>query len=165
MRSKVTLGDYLSEAQLRTLVKDYQVEQKIGADNRTIGGSRTPRRRQSEELSGIAAVRARVQWQRHKRQRGEWKSNQPYMTWAELCDRFERRYERLESEAEIFAIMQGQRTRKKGDVRSNAIKANRPCPGRGGRIVHRPEIPEERCSKPIRVKSEQRSGTRSGRLL
>ena len=162
------LGDYLTEEQLRTLVKDYQVEQKHGSDNRTIGGSRTPKSRQRKELSGIQAVRAKVSWMRRKRYEGKWESRKPYMTFEEAAKRYEqrmeRRYERLESGEEIFAIMQDERTRKKADVRAQAIKANRPCPGKGGSIVHRPEIKEERCSKPIRVKSE-RSGPRSGRLI
>ena len=62
MKRTITLGDYLTEAQLRTLVKDYQVEQKYGATMpyRENTGSRTPKRRQSEELSDIDAIRKRA---------------------------------------------------------------------------------------------------------
>jgi len=163
MCKSITLGDFLTEAQLRTLVKDYQVEQKHGTDNRSIGGSRAPKRRHSE-LSGVEAVRARVQWERHKKQRGEWVSKKPYLSFKDACDRYERRHERLESGDEIFAIMQGQSTRKKADIRAHATKANRPCPGIGGRIVRRPTIDEGKGSKPIRIKRE-RTGVRSGWLV
>lgn len=154
MKHTITLGDYLSEAQLRTLVKDYQVEQKYGAKTPYCvnTGSRTPRSRQSEELSGVAAVRARVQGYRHARQRGELKVR-PYVSQADAIARYERSGEaraRLESREQMFAIGQGQATRKKSDIRANAIAGGR----RGGRIVHRPTIDEGK-SAPIRMRSKR----------
>lgn len=140
MRCVNSLGDYFTEAQLRTLVKNYQVEQKYGAKKsyRNDKGSRTPKRRHSEELSGIDAVRSRVQRQRHIRQKVEFRRKPiPYISVDDAMARYERRHERLESCEQMFAIGQGQRFKKKADIRANAIKG-----GRGGKIVHRPTIDE-----------------------
>lgn len=143
------LGDYLSEAQLRTLVRDYQVEQKYGSM-----GSPAPKRRKSE-LSGVDAVRDRVQRQRHYRQAGI--SRKPYLSQSEAIARYERRRERLERGEEMFFIGQGESTRKKSDIRATAVKGGRP--GHGGRISHRPTIGEDRCA-PIHVKSERKATDR-----
>lgn len=145
MKRTITLGDYLTEAQLRTLVKDYQVEQKHRATMpyREKKGSRTPKRRQSEELSEIDAIRGRVQYQRHKRQAGTWKNRNPYLSQSEAIARYERVWELsapLESREQMFAIGQGESTRKKSDIKANAIGGGRGR--RGGRIVRRPIIPE-----------------------
>lgn len=131
MRTIATLGDFLSEAQLRTLVKDYQVEQRYGSMGRPA------RSRGKGSLSGVDAVRARVQNYRHKRQRGEWKSKTPYISVDDAIERYERRGEHLESCEQMFAIGQGQRFKKKADIRANVIKG-----GRGGIICRRPTIDE-----------------------
>ena len=139
MKTVTMLGDYLSEAQLRTLVRDYQVEQKHGSMES----------RARKELSGVEAVRARVQNYRHRRQRGEWKTPKPYLSQEEAIARYERRGERLESREQMFAIGQGQSTRKHTDIRATAVKG-----GRGGRITHRPTINEGMGNtKRVRTKS------------
>lgn len=141
MRQVTTLGDYLTEAQLRTLVKDYQVEQKYGATMpyRENTGSRTPKRRQSEELSDIDAIRKRVQRQRHIRQGVERRRKPiPYLSQQDAIARYERRGERLERGEEMFLIGQGQATRKHSDIRATTIPGGR---GRkGARITKRPTI-------------------------
>lgn len=140
MRSVTTLGDLLSEAQLRTLVKDYQVEQKYG----TIASP--ARKRRNGSLSDIDAIRRRVQHQRHERQRGKL-PKRSYLSVEEAIARFERHEGRLESREQMFAIGQGQATRKKTDIRATAIKG-----GRGGRITHRPTIDEGKGTS-IRVRN------------
>ena len=147
MKCATMLGDYLSEAQLRTLVRDYQVEQKYGSM-----GSPAHKRRKSE-LLGVAGVRARVQNYRHKRQRGEL-PKRAYISQEDAIARYERAWERMESCEEIFAICQGQSTRKHSDIRANAIKGGR---RHGGRVVHRPTI-KEKSGVPTRVarRSENR---------
>jgi hypothetical protein len=136
MRQVTTLGDYLTEAQLRTLVKDYQVEQKYGATMpyRENTGSRTPKRRQSEELSGVDAIRKRVQRQRHERHAGI--SRKPYLSQQDAIARYERRRERLESGEEMFFIGQGESTRKHSDIRATTVPGGRGR--RGARITKRP---------------------------
>lgn len=139
MRQVTTLGDLLTEAQLRTLVKDYQVEQKYGATMpyREKSGSRTPKRRQSEELSDIDAIRRRVQRQRHVRQGVEHRRKPiPYVSQQEAIERYERRGERLERGEQMFAIGQGESTRKKSDIRATTIPGGRGH--RGARITRRP---------------------------
>jgi len=141
MRQITTLGDYFTEAQLRTLVKDYQVEQKYGATMpyREKTGSRTPKRRQSEKLSGVDAVRYRVQRQRKIRQ-GEIRSKEPvpYLSQDEAFARYERRCDgsRLESGEQMFFIGQGESTRKHSDIRATTVPGGRGH--RGARITHRP---------------------------
>lgn len=140
MRQVTTLGDYLTEAQLRTLVKDYQVEQKYGygatMPYRENTGSRTPKRRQGEELSDIDAIRKRVQRQRHIRQGVERRRKPiPYLSQQEAIARYERRRERLESGEEMFFIGQGESTRKHSDIRATTVPGGRGH--RGARITHR----------------------------
>lgn len=152
MKCVTMLGDYLSEAQLRTLVRDYQVEQKYGTM-----GSPAPKRRKSG-LSGVDAVRDRVQRQRHYRQGTERRKKPiPYLSQEAAIARYERRGERLERGEEMFFIGQGESTRKKTDIRATAVKGGRP--GHGGRITHRPTIDEGKCA-PIRVKSERKATDR-----
>lgn len=127
VRNVATLGDLLSEEQLRTLVKDYQVVQKYGF------------RGNSKKLSGIAAVRARVSRYRYKRDNGLLKPRR-YVSIDDAMARYERRGERLEAREQMFYEGQGVAIRKKTDIRANAIKGGH---GRGGRIVHRPTIHEE----------------------
>ena len=138
MDKKVTLGDYLTEAQLRTLVKDYQVEQKYGAKPyREKTGSRTPKCRQSEELSDIDAIRKRVQRQRHIRHGVERRKKPiPYLSQQEAIARYERRGERLERGEEMFYIGQGQAIRKHSDIRATTVPGGRGH--RGARITKRP---------------------------
>ena len=142
MRNVATLGDFLSEEQLRTLVKDYRVVQKYGFRDNKIPKS---------ELSGVAGVRARMNRYRYKRD-NHLLPARPYISTEEAMERYERREGRLESGEQMFRIGQGQATRKKTDIRANAIKGGH---GRGGRIVHRPEIPEK-SGKPYRVVSPTR---------
>lgn len=125
MSKKILLGDYLTEAQLRKLTGGKKLEQK-------------KRQPSISELTGVDAIRARVQWERHKRQKGEWKSRKPYMSIEDAMARFERAGERLERGEEMFFIGQGQAIRKRSDVRATAVKGGRP--GHGGRITHRPTI-------------------------
>ena len=149
MASSIRLGDYLTEAQLRTLYGVKRVEQKKSQPIK------------HEELTGVAAIRAKVQWQRHKRQRGEWKSRKPYLTTEEAIRRYERAGERLERGEEMFRIGQGQATRKKSDIRANAIPGGRGR--RGGRIVHRPTIDEGRGGEPCyAVSNAHRAAISSG---
>lgn len=139
MKYKATLGDLLTEAQLRTIVKDYKVEQKYGATMpyRENTGSRTPKRRQSEELSEIDAIRLRVQRQRHVRQGRERRRKPiPFVSDADAMARYERRHERLESGDEMFYIGQGQSTRKHSDIRATTVPGGRGR--RGARITKRP---------------------------
>jgi len=131
MASSIRLGDYLTEAQLRTLFGEKTVEQR--KRDAAIG-----RKKSHSELSGVDAIRARVQWERHKRQRGEWKSRKPYLSTEDAIARYERAGERLESGEQMFRIGQGQATRKHTDIRATAVKGGRP--GHGGRITHRPTI-------------------------
>jgi len=130
MSKKITLGDYLTEAQLRTLLGEKRVGQK-----RNRQPSITHR-----ELTGVAAIRAKVQWQRHKRQRGEWVSHKPYLSIDDAFARYEHREEhreRLESGEEMFRICQGHPIRKKTDIKATAIPGGRR--GRkGARITKRP---------------------------
>ena len=147
MKCVTTLGDYLSEAQLRTLVRDYQVEQKYGSM-----GSPAPKRR-SSELSGVAGVRERVQSYRQRKRDGRLKVR-PYLSQEDAIARYERRGERLESREQMFAIGQGQSTRKHSDIRANAIRGGH---GRGGRIVHRPTIDEGRGGEPKRIMRERKA--------
>lgn len=137
MRKITTLGDYLTEAQLRTLAKDYQVEQKYGAKPyREKKGSRTPKCRQSE-LSDIDAIRKRVQRQRHIRQGVERRKKPiPYLSLQEAIERYERRGERLESGDEMFFIGQGEVIRKHSDIRATTVPGGRGH--RGARITKRP---------------------------
>ena len=137
MQKKITLSDYLTEAQLRKLYGVKKLEQKKSQPIK------------HEELTGVAAIRAKVQWQRHKRQAGEWESRKPYLSNTnEAIARYERAAvrEHLESGKEMFFIGQGQSTRKKSDIRANAIKGDRRH--KGGRIVHRPFI-KEKSGEPI----------------
>lgn len=131
MSKKITLGDYLTEAQLRKLTGGKKLEQK----------SVQPSIKHSE-LTGVAAIRAKVQWQRHKRQKGEWKSNKPYLTTEEAMRRYERReelrHERLETGEEMFRAGQGVRFQKKSDIRATTIPGGRGR--RGARITKRPTI-------------------------
>lgn len=131
MASSIRLGDYLTEAQLRTLFGEKTVEQR--KRDAAIG-----RKKSHSELSGVDAIRARVQWERHKRQRGEWKSRKPYLSVEDAIARYERAGECLESGEQMFRIGQGQATRKHTDIRATAVKGGRP--GHGGRITHRPTI-------------------------
>jgi hypothetical protein len=126
MSKSVRLGDYLTEAQLRTLYGVKRVEQKKSQPA-------------ISELTGVDAIRARVQWERHKRQRGEWKSRKPYLSTEDAIRRYERAGERLERGEEMFRIGQGQATRKKCDIRAHAISGGKP--GRSkGKVSHRPTI-------------------------
>lgn len=79
MRIKVTLGDMLTQEQLRALTKGMIAEQRTG--------SRTPRSRQSDNrLDGVCE---RIQWMRHKRQRGEWKNRSRRGTTEQAILRYE----------------------------------------------------------------------------
>ena len=131
MSKSIRLGDYLTEAQLRTLFGEKTVEQR--KRDAAIG-----RKKSHSELSGVDAIRARVQWERHKKQRGEWKSRKPYLSVEDAIARYERAGERLESGEQMFRIGQGQAIRKHTDIRATAVKGGRP--GHGGRITHRPTI-------------------------
>lgn len=158
MRCVNSLGDWFTEAQLRTLVKNYQVEQKYGATMpyRKKKGSRTPKRRQSKDLWEIEEVRYRVQRQRHIRQGVERRRKPiPYISVDDAIERYERRHERLESCEEMFAIGQGQRFRKKTDIRANVIRG-----GHGGKICRRPTIDEGKGKIISRTKR-----TISGRVI
>ena len=127
MSKSIRLGDYLTEAQLRTLYGVKRVEQKKSQPSI-----------KHSELTGVDAIRARVQWERHKRQRGEWKSRMPYLSTEDAIARYERRGERLERGEEMFLIGQGQATRKHSDIRATTIPGGR---GRkGARITKRPTI-------------------------
>ena len=131
MSKKITLGDYLTEAQLRKLTGGKKLEQKSVQPSI-----------KHDELTGVAAIRAKVQWQRHKRQKGEWKSNKPYLTIEEAMARFERReelrHEHLETGEQMFCIGQGVRFQKKSDIRATTIPGGRGR--RGARITKRPTI-------------------------
>lgn len=127
MASSIRLGDYLTEAQLRKLTGGKKLEQNFGQPSI-----------KHSELTGVDAIRARVQWERHKKQRGEWKSRKPYLSTEDAIARYERAGERLESGEQMFRIGQGQATRKHTDIRATAVKGGRP--GHGGRISHRPEL-------------------------
>ena len=148
MKCVTMLGDYLSEAQLRTLVRDYQVEQKYGYRQ----GSPAPKRK-SGELSGVDAVRERVRNYRQRKRDGRLPVR-PYVSQEDAIARYERRGERLESREQMFAIGQGQSTRKHTDIRATAIKGGRP--GHGGRISKRPTIDEGRGGMAIRITSERK---------
>ena len=132
MRKKVTLSDYFTEAQLRTLLGEKRVGQKNGQQSI----------KYSELKDDVDAIRAKVQWQRHKRQRGEWKSKMPYLTIEEAMARFERReelrHEHLETGEQMFRIGQGVRFQKKSDIRATTIPGGRGR--RGARITKRPTI-------------------------
>ena len=127
MSKSIRLGDYLTEAQLRTLYGVKRVEQKKSQPSI-----------KHSDLTGVDAIRARVQWERHKKQRGEWKSRKPYLSTEDAIARYERAGECLESGEQMFRIGQGQATRKRTDIRATAVKGGRP--GHGGRITHRPTI-------------------------
>lgn len=119
MRTKITLGDMLTEEQLRALTKGMIAEQRHG--------SRTPRSRQSTNRDEeIADICGKVQWLRHKRQAGQLKSRMPYMTQEQAAQRYERMHERLEDEREMFKVAQQQRPpqkcRKPG-MRNTCVRA------------------------------------------
>lgn len=135
MSKSIRLGDYLTEAQLRTLYGVKRVEQKKSQPIK------------HEELTGVAAIRAKVQWQRHKRQKGEWKSRKPYLSTEDAIARYERRGERLERGEEMFFIGQGQATRKKSDIRATTIPGGRGR--RGAQVTRRPTIDEGRGGAPV----------------
>ena len=140
MSKTIRLGDYLTEAQLRTLYGVKRVEQKKSQPIERI------------ELTGVAAIRARVQWERHKRQKGEWKSRRPYLSVEDALARYERRGERLESGEQMFRIGQGERSRKKCDIRAHAISGGRPGHDKG-KVSHRPTIDEGRGGAPRYVRT------------
>lgn len=145
MSRSITLGDYLTEAQLRKLTGCKKLEQKKGQGSI-----------KHSELTGVAAIRAKVQWQRHKRQEGEWKSNKPYLSCNDAIALYERKHERLERGEEMFFIGQGQSIRKKSDIRATTIPGGRGR--RGGRIVHRPAISEP-SGEPIFVSRKSASAS------
>lgn len=151
MSKNIKLGDYLTEAQLRKLTGGKKLEQGFGQPSN-----------KHSELTGVAAIRAKVQWQRHKRHKGEWKSNKPYMSVEDAIARYERRGERLENGEEMFFIGQGQATRKKSDTRATAVKGGRP--GHGGRITHRPTIDEGKRA-PVRIKVQIRTKIAMGHII
>lgn len=149
MSKSIRLGDYLTEAQLRTLYGVKRVEQRKSQPI------------EREELTGVAAIRARVQWERHKKQKGEWKSRKPYLSTEDAIARYERRGERLESGEEMFYIGQGQATRKHSDIRATTIPGGRGR--RGARVTRRPTIDEGRGGAPVYTCSNaQRSAMGSG---
>lgn len=145
MSKSIRLGDYLTEAQLRTLYGVKRVEQKKSQPIK------------HEELTGVAAIRAKVQWQRHKRQSGEWKSRKPYLSTEDAIARYERAGERLERGEEMFFIGQGQATRKHSDIRATTIPGGRGR--RGARVTRRPTIDEGRGGAPVYTGSKAPSGS------
>ncbi len=128
MNKSIRLGDYLTEAQLRTLYGVKRVEQKKSQPSI-----------KHSELTGVDAIRARVQRQRHIRQ-GVERRKRPitYVSQEAAIARYERKGERLERGEEMFLIGQGQATRKRSDIRATTIPGGR---GRkGARITKRPTI-------------------------
>lgn len=114
MREILTMGDMFTKAQLSALEKGIKADQREGLPLRL---------RKKAQKSEMEEIRSKVQWQRHKKQAGDWVSKKPYITQEEAQKAFNvresKREERkaakctLETGAQMFNTGKGVRTKKR----------------------------------------------------